>query len=68
MKKHGDRQSDLAKYIDISPQRFSAKINEKDGAEFTKGEIGRIKKKYNLSAKRVDEIFFADYVSSQDID
>lgn len=58
MKKHGDRQEDLAKHIGISPQRFSAKINEKDGAEFTKGEIAKIKEKYNLSAEQVDVIFF----------
>lgn len=63
MKKHGDRQEDLANYIGISPQRFSAKINEKDGAEFTKGEIAKIKEKYNLTAEQVDLIFFASDVS-----
>ena len=63
MKKHGDRQEDLAKYIGISPQRFSAKINEKDGAEFTQGEIQKIKRKYNLTADQVDIIFFNDDVS-----
>lgn len=63
MKKHGDNQSDLALYIGISPQRFNAKINEKDGAEFTKGEIAKIKEKYNLSAEEVDTIFFTSDVS-----
>lgn len=58
MKKHGDIQSDLADYIGISLQRFNAKLNEKDGAEFTKGEIAKIKQKYNLTADEVDRIFF----------
>lgn len=60
MKKHGDRNEDLAKYIGISPQRFSAKLNETNGAEFTWSEIKAIKKKYNLTATDVDEIFFCD--------
>lgn len=63
MKKHGDRQEDLANYIGISLQRFNAKINEKDGAEFTKGEISKIKEKYNLTAEQVDLIFFNNDVS-----
>lgn len=63
MKKHGDRQEDLANYIGISLQRFNAKINEKDGAEFTKGEIAKIKEKYGLNAEQVDQIFFVDDVS-----
>ena len=63
MKWYGDRNEDLAKYIGISPQRFSAKLNETDGAEFTQGEIKKIIKKYNLTASEVMAIFFADYVS-----
>lgn len=62
-KLHGDRQEDLAKYIGISPQRFSAKLNETDGAEFTQGEIKMIKRKYNLTGDQVMEIFFEDDVS-----
>jgi hypothetical protein len=63
MKKFGDRNEDLAKYIGISPQRFSAKLNEKNGAEFTKSEIGKIKVKYHLTSEEVDLIFFANDVS-----
>ena len=58
MKKHGDRQEDLANYIGISLQRFNAKINEKDGAEFSKSEIEKIKVKYNLNAEEIYLIFF----------
>lgn len=58
MKLHGDNVVDIAKAIGISPQRFSAKINETDGAEFTQGEIRRIKKRYNLTSEEVDAIFF----------
>ncbi len=60
---NGDRQEDLAKAIGISPQRFNAKINETDGAEFTQGEIQRIKERYNLNSDDIDAIFFASVVS-----
>ena len=58
IKLHGDRQEDLAEYIGVSPQRFSAKLNERDGAEFSQGEIKAIKEKYNLTSDEVDAIFF----------
>ncbi len=57
-KLHGDRQEDLAKYIGISVQRFNAKLNGTDGAEFTQGEIQKIKEKYNLTGEEVNAIFF----------
>lgn len=57
MKKHGDNQADLAEYIGISLQRFNAKINEKDGAEFNQSEIAKIRKKYNLTDEQVVIIF-----------
>lgn len=63
MKKHGDRNEDLAKYIGISPQRFSAKLNGTGGADFTRSEMQKIKKKYNLTSEEMDEIFFAQHVS-----
>lgn len=66
IKKHGDRQEDLAKYIGISPQRFSAKINQRDGADFTRGEIQKIIEKYNLSVEDIHLIFFTSDVSSED--
>lgn len=59
MKLHGDTNASLAKYIGISPQSFSAKKNETHGAEFTSGEIAKIKEKYSLTATEVDSIFFA---------
>ena len=58
MKLHGDRNEDLAKYIGVSPQRFSAKLNGKDGAEFTQGEIAKVKERYTLTGEEVDAIFF----------
>ena len=63
MKKHGDRNEDLAKYIEISPQRFSAKLNGSKGAEFTQSEIQKVKEKYNLTCEQVDQIFFDNNVS-----
>lgn len=58
-----DTAGDLAEAIGVSSQRFSAKINEKDGAEFNQGEIMKIKVRYNLSPDEVDAIFFAKQVS-----
>ena len=63
MKKHGDRNEDLAKYIGISPQRFSAKLNGTSGADFTRSEIQKIKEKYNLTSDEVNAIFFDPGVS-----
>ena len=63
IKLHGDTQIDLAKYIGTSLGRFNAKLNENGNAQFTQGEISKIKEKYNLSGEEVNAIFFADVVS-----
>lgn len=60
---HGDNNEDLAQALSISPQRFSMKINEKDGAQFSQGEITLIKERYSLSAEEIDSIFFDIKVS-----
>lgn len=60
---NGDKQKDLAKALDLSPQRFSHKLNEREGAEFNQSEIYAIKNRYNLSAQEVTEIFFNQDVS-----
>lgn len=57
MKLHGDRNSDLAEYIGISPQRFSAKLNGTDDAQFTQGEIRKIAERYTLTGEEVVAIF-----------
>lgn len=58
IKLHGDNYADIAKYINISTQRFSAKINTVSGADFTLNEMRKIKEKYNLTAEEIDDIFF----------
>lgn len=58
MKKFGDNQVDVANYLDISLQRFNAKLNGWGGAYFTQPEIKKIKEKYNLTGEEVDMIFF----------
>jgi len=58
MKLFGDTNATLAKAINISPQRLSAKINETGGAEFVQGEIEKIKDRYNLTPDEVNDIFF----------
>lgn len=54
---NGDNDGKLAAYLGLSRSRFSAKINETGGAEFNKGEISKIKQRYNLNADEIDAIF-----------
>ncbi len=58
MKLHGDTGNSLAKYLGMARSTFSLKINEVNGSEFTKGEMFKIKIRYNLSAEEMDSIFF----------
>ncbi len=55
---HGDTNGTLADALGISYQRFSAKINETGGAEFTQGEINTIRNRYRLTDEKVIAIFF----------
>lgn len=63
MKLNADTGRTLSEYLGISRCTFSAKLNERNGAEFTQGEISMIKEKYKLSAEEVDKIFFDRFVS-----
>lgn len=63
MKANGDTGTILAKHLGIARGTFSAKINETNGAEFTQGEISKIKLRYELCADDVDKIFFNSKVS-----
>ena len=63
MKRHGETGGSLAEYLGIARSTFSAKINETNGAEFTQGEISKIKIRYSLDAAAVDTIFFSSKVS-----
>ncbi len=58
MRLHGDTGTALSKYLGMARSTFSAKINETNGAEFSQNEIAKIKKKYNLNAAEIEEIFF----------
>lgn len=63
MVKNGDNGIILSKEMDISQQTFSAKINEKDGKEFTQSEINFLIERYNLKPNEVVDIFFKNEVS-----
>lgn len=56
MKLHNDTQQGLADYLGIVISSVSNKINDKQ--EFRLNEVKRIKKRYNLTAEEIDEIFF----------
>lgn len=59
MREHGDTGTALSIYLVIARSTFSAKLNETNGAEFTQGEIAKIKARYSLNAEKVDLIFFS---------
>lgn len=59
MKLHGDTGTSLARFLNMARTTFSAKINETNGAEFTQGEIARIKEKYSLDPDDIAAIFFS---------
>lgn len=57
IRKAGMTQDEAAKKIGLSLSRFNAKINETNGAEFTLGEVQRIKRILNLSGEKIEKIF-----------
>lgn len=59
MYRNGDTQKSLANAIKCSLQQFNAKLNERNGAEFTQGEIQAIRSRYNLTSEELDDIFLA---------
>lgn len=61
MVEHGDNQNILAAALGISRVTLSRKINEKEETKgFSQPEISTIIKRYNLTDKQVNDIFFAD--------
>ena len=52
-------QSEVAAAVGISRSRFSAKLNEKGGAEFSLGEVRAMKELLCLEGHQVEQIFFS---------
>ena len=65
MKKFGDRQEDLANALNLSLSRTNAKINNKDGAEFTLIESNIIRIRYHLTDAEYVEIFCTQSVHQE---
>lgn len=59
----GDTGEKLAAAIGIAPQTLSLKMNERNGASFTKSEMEKIKVRYELTDDEFMHIFFAELVS-----
>lgn len=59
MKLFGDTQQILADAMGMSLSRLNAKINEINGAQFTKSEIAFFRNRWKLTPEEVDQIFFA---------
>ncbi len=60
---NGETSGELATFLGMSRSTLSLKMRDK-GAEFTQGEIAKIKDHYRLTAEELDSIFFADVVSA----
>lgn len=56
-------QEDVAGQIGISLSRFNAKLNNSCGAEFSLGEVRKLKNALGLTSSQVDLIFFEEKVS-----
>lgn len=55
---HDDTRTDLAEALGMSLGTLNAKINETNGRCFNQPEIAFIKDRYDLTAEKVDRIFF----------
>lgn len=60
---HGDTGNSVAEFLGLSRARFSDKINEKNGAQFTQREIEMLRNRYAMSAADLELIFFGNKVS-----
>lgn len=63
---NNDTGRTLSRYLGISEQTFSMKLNEKRGRSFTKGEVEAISNKYSLTPDEMVSIFFKHIVSKKD--
>ncbi|MDD3400736.1 MAG: hypothetical protein PHT58_03800 [Eubacteriales bacterium] len=63
MAENKDTQATLSAAMGISLSRLNAKINERDGAEFTQNELAFFKARWSLSNERFAAIFFSNEVS-----
>lgn len=60
---NGDTQETLASALGMSLSRFNAKINERDGAEFTQSEICAMVNRYQMTPEEAAATFFDEKVS-----
>lgn len=60
---NGENDGTMAAHLGITPQTFSAKINEKKDSSFTYLELRKLIKKYKMNKDLMVEIFFDDLVS-----
>lgn len=56
---HNDTTRTLSQFLGISRVTLIRKINRTKGADFTQGEICRIRAKYSLTDNEVIKIFFS---------
>lgn len=61
MARFGDRQEDLAAYLNIAMSTLSYKLN--GDKEFKRDEIALISQRYGFTADDLRRIFFADTVN-----
>ena len=58
VEKSNDTLEDLSKYLGVTYQTLSKKMNQH--VDFNNTEMMKIKQRYNLSAEQMDSIFFSE--------
>ena len=61
MIRHGENQSDVAKWLGMSVANLSKKLN--GNGDWTVAQIMCVKKRYDLSPEDIDRIFFSSECS-----
>ncbi len=58
LRENGLTQEDMAAKMGVSLSRFNAKVNARQGAEFSLGELRAMKGLLGLTGKQMEQIFF----------
>lgn len=58
--KNGDSMRSVAAYLGKVPATITVYLHGNKGGEFSRADISKLKKRWQLTPEQVDEIFFND--------